>query len=181
MKRIIVTAALFFVFGSLHAQKYMTRTGQVSFFSHTPLENIDAVNNEVAAILDSKTGALVMQVPVKSFKFERALMEEHFNENYMESDKYPRADFNGAVKDIAGVNFDKDGSYKVTVSGKLTMHGVTKEVSVPAVLLVKGKEVTGQAKFGIVPGDYNIKIPSLVENKIAKEISVTVNSIFQKK
>ncbi|OJW77795.1 MAG: hypothetical protein BGO69_02190 [Bacteroidetes bacterium 46-16] len=181
MKKVVIAVILVCSVAAAHAQKYMTRTGQVSFFSHTPLENIDAINNEVAAILDSKTGALILQVPVKSFKFERALMEEHFNENYMESDKYPRADFNGTVADVSAVNFAKDGAYKVTVKGKMTMHGVTKEVAVPAVLTVKGKEVTGQAKFSIIPGDYNIKIPSLVENKIAKEISVSVNSVFQQK
>jgi polyisoprenoid-binding protein YceI len=181
MRKVIIAVMLMCVSNGLFAQKYLTRTGQVSFFSHTPLENIDAVNNEVAAILDSKTGAIIFQVPVKSFKFERALMEEHFNENYMESDKYPRADFNGTVKDISKVNFAKDGSYNVTVDGKMTMHGVTKEVTMPGTLVVKGKEVTGQAKFKIIPGDYNVKIPSLVENKIAKEISVSVNSVFQQK
>ena len=181
MKKIMIAALLVCFTGTLHAQKYMTRTGRISFSSHTPLENIDAINNEVSAVLDGKTGAVVFQAPVKSFKFERALMEEHFNENYMESNKYPRADFNGKITDIAIANFTKDGSYKVTASGKLTMHGVTKDITVPVTLTVKGQEVTGQANFKITPGDYNIKIPSLVQDKIDKQISVKVNTVFQQK
>jgi polyisoprenoid-binding protein YceI len=181
MKKVIVAASLLFITGSLHAQKYMTRTGQVSFFSHTPLENIDAVNNEVSAVIDSKTGNVVFQVPIKSFKFVRALMEEHFNENYMESDKYPRADFSGKITNLSAINFSGNGNYNVTVAGKLTMHGVTRDVNIPAVIAIKGKDITGQAKFAVVPGDYNIKIPSLVESKIAKEISVTVNTMLQQK
>jgi polyisoprenoid-binding protein YceI len=181
MKKIMLAALLVCLTGSLYAQKYMTRTGQVSFFSHTKLENIDAINNEASAILDSKTGAIVLQASIKSFKFERALMEEHFNENYMESDKYPRADFSGTITNISTVNFAKDGSYNVSVHGKLTMHGVTKEVTVPAVIVIKAGAVTGQAKFKIVPGDYNVKIPSVVENKIDKEITISVNCVLQQK
>jgi len=181
MKKIIIAALLLCTTGTLYAQRYMTRTGQISFFSHTSLENIDAVNNEVSAIIDAKGGSVVFQAPVKSFKFERALMEEHFNENYMESDKYPRADFNGKITNLSEVNFAKDGTYKANVAGKMTMHGVTKDVTIPTTITVKGKEITGQAKFKIVPGDYNIKIPSLVESKIAKEISVSVNSVLQQK
>ncbi len=181
MKKITIAAFLVCFSSALYAQKFMTRTGQISFFSHTPLENIDAINNEASAVLDGSTGAIIFQAAIKSFKFERALMEEHFNENYMESDKYPRADFNGKITNLSTVNFSKDGSYNVIVSGKLTMHGVTKDVSTPGTLTVKGKEVTAQSKFKIIPGDYNIKIPSLVKDKIAKEISVSVNSVFQQK
>ncbi|MBS1585636.1 MAG: YceI family protein [Bacteroidetes bacterium] len=181
MKKAIVAALLVCTAGVAQAQKYMTRTGQVSFFSHTPLENIDAVNNEVSAVIDSKTGNVVFQVPVKSFKFVRALMEEHFNENYMESDKYPRADFSGKITSLSAVNFSANGNYNVTVAGKLTMHGVTKDVSMPAVIAVKGKDIAGQAKFAVIPGDYNIKIPSLVESKIAKQITITVNTMLQQK
>lgn len=181
MRKVIIAALVVCAAGTVHAQKYMTRTGQVSFFSHTPLENIDAVNNEVSAVVDSKTGNVVFQVPVKSFKFVRALMEEHFNENYMESDKYPRADFSGKIMNISAINFAANGNYNVNIAGKLTMHGVTRDVSVPAVVVVKGKEITGQAKFAIIPGDYNVKIPSVVEGKIAKEITVTVNTMLQQK
>lgn len=179
MKKITLAILLACLTSSVYAQKYMTRTGQISFFSHTPLENIDAINNEVSAVMDGSTGAIVFQAPVKSFKFERALMEEHFNENYMESDKYPRSEFKGKISDPKSVNFGKDGSYKVTVTGTLTMHGVSKEISTGGTIIVKGKEATAQARFKIVPGDYNIRIPSVVKDKIDKEITISVNSIFQ--
>ena len=180
MKRFFLTLLLLGSFTTLFAQKYMTRTGKVSFFSSTPIENIEAFNNEVANIVDSKTGDIVFQVPIKSFKFEKALMQEHFNEDYMESDKYPKADFKGKIVNAAGINFSKDGTYNVKAEGKLTMHGVTHDVSIPGTLTVRGNELTANAKFMILPGDYGIKIPSVVANKIAKQIEVTVNSTLKK-
>jgi polyisoprenoid-binding protein YceI len=181
MKKLVMMMVLLGAAIGAYAQKYMTRTGKVSFFSATSLENIEAFNNEVASVLDAKTGDVVFQVPIKSFKFEKALMQEHFNENYMESDKYPKAEFKGKVTDISSVNFAKDGTYNVKTTGKLTMHGVTKDVTVPGTITVKGKDVTTNTKFKVKTADYNISIPKLVEGKIAKEIEVTVNSILSQK
>ncbi len=181
MKKIIIGILLICGTANTYAQKYITRTGKISFHSSTPLENIDAITNEAASALDSKTGDFVFQVAIKSFKFERALMQEHFNENYMQSDKIPKADYKGKVTDIASVNFAKDGTYKVNTSGKLTIHGVTKDVSIPATITIKGNNATINAKFKAVPQDYKINIPSIVEGKIAKQIDVTVNSILEKK
>jgi len=177
MKRSIVLLMMICgVFSTSFAQRYMTRTGKVSFYSATSLEKIEAVNNQVASVVDAKSGDVIFQVPVKSFKFDRSLMEEHFNENYMESDKYPKSDFKGKISDIGNVNFSKDGSYKVTAIGKMTMHGVTRDVNIPGTIEVKGKMIVLNAVFKVVPGDYNIKIPNLVKDKIAKEIEVTVKS-----
>lgn len=181
MKHIVIAVLFACCFTGAFAQKYMTRTGKISFHAGTSLEDIDAISNEAASVLDSKKGDFIFQVAIKSFKFRRALMEEHFNENYMESDKLPRADYKGMVTDIAAVNFDKDGTYKVNTTGKLTIHGVTKDVNIPAAITVKGTTASVNAKFIVKPGDYNITIPSLVENKIAKEIEVSVNSILDKK
>ena len=166
---------------SVFAQKYMTRTGKVSFFSSTSVENIEAFNNETASVLDSKTGDIVFQVPIKSFKFEKALMQEHFNENYMESTKYPKAEYKGKIANLGDVNFAKDGTYNVKTQGKLTIHGVTRDVSLPGTVTVKGNDVTVNSKFSVRTADYGIKIPSVVEGKIAKSIEVTVNSILSKK
>ncbi len=179
MKRFIL--ALMFLaptFGT-SAQKYMTRTGKISFFSTTPVENIEAFNNEAASVLDSKSGDLVFQVPIKSFKFEKALMQEHFNENYMESDKFPKADFKGKIPTIGDVNFAKDGVYNVKATGKLTIHGVTQDITVPGTVTVKDGAATLNAKFKVATFDYGIKIPTVVEGKIAKEIEVTVNCILK--
>jgi hypothetical protein len=181
MKKAILVSMLLFCAVNLFAEKYMTRTGKISFYSATPLENIEAFNNEVASIVDSKTGDCAFQVPIKSFKFDRALMQEHFNEEYLESDKYPRADYKGKITDISSVNFAKDGTYNVKTSGKLTIHGVTRDVTFPGTVTVKGKTITTSTKFHVKPQDYKVTIPKLVEGKIAREIEVTVNSIMDQK
>jgi len=177
MKKVVFTAILLSAFSGAFAQKYMTRTGKVSFFSSTPIEKIEAFNNEVANIFDSKSGEIVFQVPIKSFKFEKQTMQEHFNEDYMESDKFPKSEFKGRITNIGEVNLSKDGVYPANAEGKLTMHGVTKDVSIPGTITVKGGEVTLNSKFTVKTKDYDIKIPSLVEGKIAKEIEVTVSSV----
>lgn len=181
MKKITFAACLLLLSQGLFAQKYLTKSGKISFYSATSLENIEAFNNEVATVMDSKTGDVVFQVPIRSFKFEKALMQEHFNENYMESSKYPKAEFKGKVTDISKVNFAKDGTYEVTTAGKLTIHGVTKDVTIPGTIVVKGNTATSHSKFKVKTADYNIAIPKLVEGKIAKEIEVTVNSVMEKK
>lgn len=181
MKKIAMIAMLVCSTTTLFAQKYITRTGKISFYSATPLENIEAFNNEVAGVMDAATGDVVFQVPIKSFKFEKALMKEHFNENYMESDKYPKAEFKGKVADAGKVDFSKDGTYNVKTSGKLTIHGVTKDVTLPGTITVKGNTATINSKFMVKTADYNITIPKLVEGKIAKQIEVTVNSILNQK
>lgn len=181
MKRIAGILIVLCIAQSAIAQKYMTRTGKVSFYSSTPLENIEAINNETASVLDSKSGDFIFQVPIKSFKFQKALMQEHFNENYMESDTYPKSEYKGKVSNISAVNFAKDGTYNVTSAGKLNIHGVIKDVSIPATITVKGKSITIASKFNVKPEDYKISIPKLVEGKIAKEIEVTVNNILEQK
>lgn len=181
MKKILIAAILLGSVATAHAQKYMTRTGKVTFFSATPMENIEAFNNETASVLDASNGDFVFQVPIKSFKFEKALMQEHFNENYMESTKYPKAEYKGKITDLSKVNFAKNGTYKVNTKGKLTMHGVTQEVELPGTVTVKDNTITINCVFKVAPKDYKINIPGVVENKIAKEIEVTVNSILEKK
>lgn len=179
-KSIKIIAGLMLMSGVASAQKYMTRTGKVSFYSATPIENIEAFNNEVASVMDTKTGDIIFQVPIKSFKFESGKMQEHFNENYMESDKYPKAEFKGKIADIDKVNFGKDGDYKVTSKGKMTIHGVTRDVSIPGTVTVKGSEATLNSKFMVKNEDYGIKVPSVVATKIAKEIEVTVNTVLKR-
>lgn len=166
---------------NIHAQKLMTRTGKVSFFSSTPIENIEAFNNDVSSILNMQNGELAFIVPIKSFKFEKQLMQEHFNENYMESDKYPKATFKGNIINLREINFTKEGNYPTTASGTLTIHGVTKNVTIPGTITVKNGKVTLLSKFNVRTADYNIEIPALVAKKIAKEIEVTVNSILEAK
>ncbi len=176
MKRTILLLSIL-VLGSLslNAQKYMTRSGYIGFYSHTPVEDIKAENNQVASILDGTTGELVFQVLMKSFHFEKKLMEEHFNENYVESETYPRAEFKGKITNFSTVNLEKNGKYPVSVEGELTMHGVTRQVMANGDLEVKDGKVQASSKFMIKPEDYGIEIPGIVREKIAAEIEVTVD------
>lgn len=183
MKQLITLALLAAMSTGAYAQKYLTRTAQITFNATADgsPERIEAVNNEVANILDAATGDMVFQAPVKSFKFERALMQEHFNENYMESDKYPKADFRGKIANMSDINMAKDGTYNAKVAGKLTIHGVTQEVSVPGTVVVKNGAPTLQAKFTVKLKDYNISIPGIVADKIGKEATIAIESSPAKK
>ena len=178
MKHITLIALTLCLSATGYAQKYMTRTGKVTFFSSTPIENIEAINNEAAAAIDPATGDMVYQVPIKSFRFQNQLMQEHFNESYMESDKFPKAVFKGKLANPGGVNFQKDGSYPATAAGQLTIHGVTKNVNIPGTIVVSRGQVTANSKFRVKTADYGIRIPGVAAGKIAESIEVTVNSIL---
>jgi polyisoprenoid-binding protein YceI len=106
-------------------------------------------------------------------------MEEHFNENYMESDKFPKSTFKGSISNIKDVNFAKDGTYKVSTAGTLTMHGVSKQVTIPATITIKGGKISASSTFMVLLSDYNIAIPSVVKDKIAKDIKITVNCDYE--
>lgn len=180
MKTILIalTTVLFAV--SAAGQKYITKTGYIRFFSDAPLEKIEAHNRSVNAALDAITGDFVFRVLMKSFSFEKALMQEHFNENYVESDKFPNATFLGKVTNIKDVKTDKDGEYPVTVDGKLTIRGVTKTVSVKGTFTVTKDRVLAKAKFTILLPDYKIDIPGAVINNISKSIDITVETTLDK-
>ncbi|WP_210513756.1 YceI family protein [Hymenobacter terricola] len=158
-----------------HAQgKYLTKTGRVSFFSATPIEDIEAKTQQVAAVLDFGTGQLAFTLPVKSFVFRRTLMQEHFNENYIESDKFPKATFSGHFVGFDAATLGAAGPHNVQVDGDLTLHGVTRHVQVPASVELKGNQVLAFATFPVASADYNIEIPLLVRNNIAKTVTVRV-------
>lgn len=176
--RIKFLVLLFCTFQYAAAQKYISKTGHVWIFSHTPMEEIEAHTHQAVSILDATTGEIQFSLLVKGFEFKRTLMQEHFNENYMESDKIPKSSFKGKISNLTSINFKKDGVYPAEVSGDLTIHGVTKQISSKGTIEIKGKVVTAKAKFEVVPKDYDIKIPSLVENKIAKEIDVNIDTSY---
>lgn len=175
MKRLTFIFILSFLFLAGNAQKYMTKNGYIGFFSHTPMEDIKADNNQVAGVLDISTGDMVFQALIKSFHFDRALMEEHFNENYMESDKIPKASFRGKITNPASVNFTKNGVYEVTVEGDLTIHNATNKISTKGTIEVVTGGINASSKFKIIPEDYKITIPGVVRDKFDKSMEVTVN------
>jgi len=183
MKKLILIGVVMISSTALFSQNYITRTGKIIFnaTSKKSPEKIEGINNEVANILDTKTGKIVFQVLIKSFKFEKELMQEHFNENYMESNKYPKADFQGTIANINEVTFSKDGIYNIKTVGKLTIHGVTKDAIVPGTLTVKGNTITVKAQFSILLKDYKIEIPSLVSDKVSNDAMITIESNLNQK
>jgi polyisoprenoid-binding protein YceI len=156
-----------------YAQLYSTRSGFVGFYSKTALEDVRGENNQVYAVIDAGKKNLAFAALLKGFIFPKELMQEHFNENYVESDKYPKATFSGAY--TGDVPPDKDGVYKVTVKGNLSLHHVTRTIETPATLEVRAGHLLGVAEFKLKPEDFNIGIPSIVRDKIDKEITVKVN------
>jgi hypothetical protein len=154
--------------------RYLTKTGHISFFSSSPIEDIEARNQQVAAALDLGTGQLAFSVPIKAFVFKRTLMQEHFNENYLESDKYPKATFSGRFVGLDAATLSTPGSHPVQVEGDLTIHGVTRHIQLPATLELKGTQLVGAAVFDVATADYKIEIPLLVRNNIAKVVKVRV-------
>lgn len=163
-----------------NAQKFMTQSGGVRFFSETPIENIEAVNRQVSAVLDTETGNMAFTMLMRAFTFEKALMQEHFNEKYVESDKYPKAQFKGAVVDFDASRLGTE-PLPVKVVGMMTMHGVTREVVADGVMQRNSDTAIGaQSTFAIKPEDFKIKIPSAVRDNIAREIEVTVNVVYEK-
>lgn len=184
MKSVATTLLVLLVHASIPSfsqDVWMTRNGKISFFSRTPMENIDAVNNEVLGVMDLKKGEIAFAVLIKGFHFERALMEEHFNENYMESTKFPKATFNGAIKNLGTIDFKRDGSYPIQVEGDLTIHGVTKKMAMAGELIVKDGKLSSKSSFKIIPKDFNIAIPTVVAEKIAEAMDVSVECTYQPK
>jgi polyisoprenoid-binding protein YceI len=162
------------------SQKYVTKNGYIRFFSTTPVEDIEAKNKQVNSALDASSGDFVFKVLMKSFEFEKALMQEHFNENYVESDKFPEATFKGKVSNLKDINFSKPGTYKAIVEGDLTIHGVTKKVKSEGTFEVKGDKIVAKSKFFVKPLDYGIKIPKTVMEKIAESLEITVEETLDK-
>jgi len=176
MMKMLLTIAFLVtaVFGSIAQDKFFTRDGFVKFYSSTPVEDILAENNKLTAVLDESTGKIEFAALMKAFKFEKALMEEHFNENYVESSTYPKATFKGEI-----VGFKK-GAYasetEVKAKGTLNLHGVEKQVEIPGTIQKSGDGYVIKSKFMVKPEEYKIEIPNTVRDNIAKEIEVTVDA-----
>jgi hypothetical protein len=172
MKKTIIFLILLINCYGAHSQQYMTRSGFIGFYGKTPLEDIKAENKQVYAIIDAGKKDLAITLLLKGFIFTKELMQQHFNENYVESDKYPKASFTGTYTVDAPPG--SDSIYKITIKGNMTLHNVTRAVEIPATLQMQQGKIMGQAEFKMKPEDYNITIPSIVRDKIAKEMNVVV-------
>jgi len=176
----IILLLLFIGIGqSIFAQKYFTRSGNIAFFSEAPLEKIEAKNQKASSVLDASSGKMEFAVLIKAFQFDKALMQEHFNENYMESSKYPKAKFKGQIQNMDDINFLQDGKYTAQVKGDLTIHGETKEVEIPAQFTLDQGALQAFAQFEVSVADYGIEIPKVVRENIAKSILITVDVNYE--
>lgn len=154
------------------AQTYTSKNIKFNIFSSTPIEDIKAVSYTGIAVLTTQRQELTIQVPIKSFEFDKKLMQEHFNENYMESDKYPLAKFKGIID--PKIDWTKDGEYNVSAKGILTVHGVDQARTVSGKITIKNKVASLNATFNVACAAHQIKIPSLMFTKIAETIQVKV-------
>jgi polyisoprenoid-binding protein YceI len=159
---------------------YFTRSGFVSFFSTTPIEDIKAENQQVTCVLDMETGKTSFRIPIRGFVFPNALMQEHFNENYLESEKYPNALFNGKIENWKDISITSQPQ-KVAISGEMTIHGVTKNVKETGIIYQSKQKINGKATFKVMLKDYDIKIPKIVIKKIAESVDIKMNLELKKK
>lgn len=165
---------------SVSSQKYFTKEGKIAFFSDASLEKIEAHNQKATSVLDAESGKMEFAVLIKAFQFEKALMQEHFNENYLESSKYPKAVFKGEIADFnTVVNLKKDGEYPVKVKGDLTIHGVTKAVETNAVFVVSNGTINANSSLTVALADYKIEIPAVVRDNIAKTVRIDIKVQYQ--
>lgn len=169
---------LFLSITSVYAQDiFTTSTAKVSFHSKTPVEDIDGTSNKVSSVLNTKTKQVYFKIQNTTFQFDEKLMQEHFNENYMESDKFPVSDFNGKILD--DIDFTKMGTYKVTILGILNIHGKKKEYKVSATLSNKESGITFTSNFKIKPADHGVDIPTIVFTKIAEQLDVEITANYK--
>ena len=172
--KILMSALLLLGLSQVKAQDlYKSNQGKVTFFSEAPLENIQATNGAVTSVLKPATGEVAISIPVRSFKFQKALMEEHFNENYLETDKYPQATFTGKINQQ--VDLKSTSEQQIMVEGTLTLHGVAQKRQFPVTLKVQNGKISGHSKFQVKLADHKIEIPKLVFQNLAEVVDVTLD------
>ena len=159
-----------------HAQKFTVEKSNVTFFSKATVEDIRADNTKLASIFNTSTGEVAFSIPIKDFEFEKALMKEHFNEKYLETEKYPKATFQGK---FSGYSIDAAGVQSVTAQGKLTIHGVTKEVTIEGTLENAVGKINAKSKFNVKLEEFKIKIPQLLWQNIAEQVEVSIDITYK--
>jgi polyisoprenoid-binding protein YceI len=177
----IIVGGIFLLFSvSINAQgKYFTKDGKISFNASTAMENIEAKNKSAVAVFDTRSGDLQFAVLMKGFEFKKALMQEHFNTDYVESDKFPRAEFKGQVSNNSEIDFSRNGSFTAHVKGKLTIHGETKDIETTGIITIKDGKILTLSTFTVLLADYKITVPGLVRDYISKIIKITVDCTLE--
>ena len=178
MKNILILMLLL-AGASLSAQTITSKNGTAYFISRTDIINIDAINNSGASIIKKETGEIMAIALIKSFKFTLATAFDHFNEEYMESDKYPKAEFKGKILELPELDLTRDGVHEVTAEGNLTLHGVTKPIKEKGTITVKDGKMSGECNFTVLLDDYEIKVPAMVKDRVSQKIEIKVSSVYQ--
>jgi polyisoprenoid-binding protein YceI len=177
MKIVLVSLIISFSLVTIASgQKYYSKTGHIEFLSEAPIETIKSTNDNGYVVLDAATGYFEFSVLIKGFKFQKALMQQHFNESYLESDQFPKAVSKGTILNIATVKLNVDKTYDANISGQITIHGVTKPFKCVAKLTVKDKTISAFTTFDLVIADYGIEIPSVVRDNISDRVKVSVSA-----
>jgi len=180
MKKAFLIFLSAFITISVHSQQlFSSKSTSISFFASTPAEDVEATSTRGSSVIDTKTRNLIFRVSNTTFQFPKKLMQEHFNENYMESDKYPTSTFKGKITD--DIDLNKDATYQVTIDGSLDIHGVVKNYQAKAVLIVSKGTITAKTSFKVKVADHQIKIPTLVFAKIAQVVDVQITAVYQPK
>ena len=179
MKRILlIVLGIAKGFAAGAQEPLVDRNTNISFFSAAPIEDIAASSSHAFSAMDCKKKTVYFKVPIKSFQFKKALMQEHFNADYAESSKFPKAEFKGQVTNNSAINYTTDGNYIANVKGQLTIHGVTKAVETTGTVNVNGGKITLSSTFNVLVADYNITIEKLYRDNIAKSIKITVDCVL---
>jgi len=175
-RRIILTIGVSLITFGSWAQKHVTEKTFVSFFSDAAFEDITAQNTASSGIFNSATNDIAFSIPIKDFEFAKSLMKEHFNEKYMDTEKYPKSTFRGK---ISGFDLKADGVQNVKATGQLTIHGETKDIDIPGTIEKQGDKLIMKSKFIVKLEDYKVKIPQLMWQNIAEQVEVTVDFTFK--
>lgn len=177
MKKLLYTLVVLALSASTSfSQVIVCKSGNISFFQETPVEDIDGRSTKLVSVIDTKTNIIAYKVEMTSFIFEKSLMQDHFNENYVESGKYPTTIFKGQINEK--IDWTKDGTYPITATGMLTMHGVTKTITEKGTLNIRNGEVTIHNVFTIKFTDYGVEIPSLLIKQLSDTVEVNVNCVY---
>jgi len=179
MQKLFFTLVALFLCTGLKAQIWVSKNVTSSFFSSTPVEDIDATSKTGASAINTNTNDIIFKINNSSYQFKKKLMQEHFNENYIESDKYPTSEFKGKI--VEQIDFSKPGTYPITVKGNLQIHGVTKEYQAKGSLVIAGGEAKATSAFNVKLADHNIRVPTIVFKQIAETIQVKISAVYEPK
>jgi polyisoprenoid-binding protein YceI len=176
MKNTLFTFFASLLLTTAFAQKYTVEKSSVVFYSHATIEDITAENKKSSAIFNASTGEIVFSIPISEFQFAKSLMQEHFNEKYMDTDKYPKSTFKGKIN---GFDANAGGTQNAKATGKLFIHGVERDVEIPGTIEKSGDKLQFKSKFIVKLEDYKVDRPQLLWQNIAEQVEVTIDFLFK--